>query len=195
MYQVDRKNIHKGLLMCDQVKYLAIETAACFNFAPLIRRIKDELKNKNPGMSHEDFTALMYKNLGQFSINGQKFEYQHQNNHLGGARWFVKCPECGKPSFKLYLPRKETKRKQLYLCKVCHRLKNASSLMGASKKYKKVVKPLKALEKIKKSLLKKGITPDKAAPLLDAYDRIEKELNNSPEYRLWKFQQKHKSSN
>jgi len=179
--------------MDDSVKYLAIETAACYNFAPLIKKIKDELKSKNRGLNHEDFTALMYKNLKEFSINGQKFEFAHQNNHLGGARWFVKCPKCGKHSFKLYLPTSATRREQLYLCKICHKLKNASSLMGASKKYRKVVKPLKTLERIKKSLLKKGMTPDKAAPLLDAYDKIEKELSSSPEYRLWKFQQKHKS--
>jgi len=180
--------------MTGHKKYLAIETAACYNFAPLIKKVKDELKNRNPGLEYETLVGLMYKNLKGFSINNQTFEYDHQENYLGGARWFVKCPKCGKKCFKLYLPKEGTGRERLYLCKICHNLKNASSLMGASKKYQKVVKPLKKLEKLKKSLLKKGMTPDKAAPLLDAYDRIEKELANSSEYRLWKFQQKHKSS-
>jgi len=178
--------------MRSKKKYLPVESAACYNFSVLVRKVKEELKKRFPKTSHEEFLGLMYKNLSKFSINNQEFEYSHQNNYLGGARWFVKCPKCGKNCFRLYLPKEESGRERLYLCKVCHDLKNASSLMGASKKYKHVVKPLKQLEKIKIALLKKGMTAEKAAPLLDAYEKIENQLASNSEYRLWKFQQKHK---
>jgi superfamily II helicase len=192
---IDTYKHKKGHTMPEYIKYLAIETAACYNFAPLILKIKEEHKNKHPDATPEEFKALMYKSLKSFTINNQVFEYECQDNYLGGSRWYVLCPKCGRKGFKFYLPKDGLNREQKYLCKKCHRLKNASALMGASKKYRKVVRPLKSLEKIKRALLKKGISPDKAAPLLDAYEKIEKELETSSEYRLWKFQQKYRASN
>lgn len=64
-------------------------------------------------------------------------------------------------------------------------------MLGSTKKYVKVIKPLRQLEKIRSLLLKKSMTPAKAQPLLDEYRRIEDELAASPEYRLWKFQKEH----
>jgi hypothetical protein len=177
---------------------MAIETAACYNFAPLFRKIKEEIKRDTPGVvrksdiPEDKFRDIMFTYLHAFTINNQKFEYSYSPNHLGGERWFVNCPKCGKKCVKLYLPKANSKREQRYLCKICHRLKNASSLMGASRKYKEVIKPLKKLEKIKKLLIKDGMTAEKAAPLLNSYEKIEKELANSPVYRLWKFQQRYK---
>jgi hypothetical protein len=159
-----------------------------------MKKVKEELKSIHKYATPDEIKDLIYKNLKTFKLNNQVFDYFCQDNYLGGQRWFVKCPKCGSNCFRLYLPQANSGREQRYLCRVCHRLKNVSALMGATSKYTKVVKPLKNLEKIKKALLKRGITPEKAAPLLDAYDKIEKQLETSAEYRLWKFQQRYKAS-
>jgi hypothetical protein len=91
----------------------------------------------------------------------------------------------------MYLPTGYKEKEQLYLCKLCHKLKNSSLILGDSKKYVKVYRPLRQLEKIKKLLLKRGMTPEKAQPFLEKYHKIESELAVSPEYRLWKFQKEH----
>jgi hypothetical protein len=176
-------------------KYLAVESTASFSFGTLIQKIKSELRNRFPELSSEDeeFSRLMLKNLKAFKLSDQSFDYTKQNNYLGGVRWFVLCPDCHKKSIKLYLP-KDTSRVQKYLCKRCHQLKNTSALLGPTVRYQKVIRPLKQLEKIRKLLLKKNMTPEKAKFLLDAYDRIEEELKSSSEYRLWKFQQEHLAS-
>ena len=173
------------------VKYKSVESAACFAFNVLIKKIKKKLKEDNPNDSKEDILDKVSKSLKTFELNGQNFEFTYVRTYLDGVRWYVKCPKCGNLSFKLYLPKKDSNKEQLYLCKDCHKLKNISSLMGNSKKYTKVYKPLKKLEKIRSLLLRKGITPQKAKPLLDTYERIEKELSTSSEYRLWKFQREH----
>jgi hypothetical protein len=77
------------------------------------------------------------------------------------------------------------------LCKKCHDLKNSSSLLGATNRYKKVLKPLKRLETIKAILLKTKMSSDKAKALLLEYEQIERELAASPEFRLWEFQKKY----
>lgn len=139
----------------------------------------------------EDFHNLMLDSLRTFSLNNQTFDYQHVTNHLGGVRWYVLCPKCGKQCLKLFLPSNFPDREQLYLCKRCHKLKNASLLLGATKRYKKVVRPLRKLEALKKQLMRKTLTPDKAQPMLNEYERIEAELSASPEYRLYRFQKEH----
>jgi hypothetical protein len=171
--------------------YAAIEYTTCFNFTSLIHKIKDNLLKKYPTTRGESFIELMHKNLRPFTINDQQFEYACAPNHLGGYRWFVKCPKCGDSCLKLYLPTKYKNREQKYYCKHCHKLKNISLLLGNSKRYRLVVKPLKRLEKLRFLLLKKGMTPDKAQPMLDEYKKIEQELAACPEYRLWRFQKEH----
>jgi len=172
-------------------KYKSVESAACFSFNILVRKIKKKLIEDNPTDSREEINDKISKNLKIFELNGQNFDFLCQETYLKGFRWYVKCPKCGKLCYKLYLPRKDSDKEQLYLCIDCHKLKNISSLLGTSKKYIKVYKPLKKLEKIRALLLKRSITPQKAKPLLDTYERIEKELSSSPEYRLWKFQKEH----
>lgn len=175
----------------DEMPYASVESTTCFNFVNLVNKVKNSLKKKWLDSQKGSFEDLMYKSLRTFELNGQKFDYIHINCHLGGVRWYVKCPKCSKPSFKLYLPSNHKDREQRYFCKYCHRLKNASLLLGASKRYRKVVKPLKQLERIRAQLLKKTITPERAKPLLEEYKRIETELAASPEYRLWVFQKEH----
>lgn len=176
-----------------ETKYLSTDTAACFSFNDLITKIKNAIRKKISEVSEEEFNDLVLKELKEFSINGQKFEYCHIKMPLGGYRWYVNCPKCSTPSLKLYLPNHNQDREQMYYCRFCHRLKNTSMLLGRSKKYEKVVKPLKHLERLRIQLMKRGITPEKARPILDEYDRIERELLGSPEYRLWKFQLEHAS--
>ena len=173
-------------------EHIPIETTACYNFHHLVKKVKQQIWDNHQGTTQEERQELIYQYQKKFTINGQTFEYASQTNKYGGARWFVKCPKCGKNRFKLYLPKKETGREQLYLCRECHKLKNLSAMLGATKKYTKIYKPLKMLEKLKKAILTKKMTPEKAKPRLDAYDEIEMELAMSPEYRLWKFQQRHK---
>lgn len=177
--------------MSEAVKYRSAESATCFKFTELVVRVKKELKKKYPDIDENDLQEKMHQSLKKFSINDQTFEYLSFPNHLGGFRWYVLCPKCKNRSIKLYLPSKYPDRVQKYYCKNCHRLKNSSSLLGATKKYQKVVKPLKKLDVIKAKLLKRGTTPERAKELLAEYDRIERELRASPEYKLWEFRRKH----
>lgn len=172
-------------------RYGSVESTTCFSFDDLLKRVKKDIKEKYPDINNEEFHDLIYKSMKSFKLNNQTFDYMSKESNLGGKRWYVKCPECGKPCLKLYLPTQHKDREQIYKCQVCHRLKNMSVLLGASSKYKKVVKPMKQLERLRSQILKKSMTPAKAAPLLEEYERIEKELSSSPEYRLWKFQKKH----
>jgi hypothetical protein len=172
-------------------KYLPIESTDRLDFGVIITKVKREIKKKYPNDTEDEFNQRMYASLKNFTVNNQTFEYQHQPNYLGGARWYILCPKCGRQCLKLYLPSKFPKKEQLYLCKVCHGLKNSSSLAGTSRRYKEVIKPLKELHKIRKKLLRKGMTPERAAPLLEEYKRIERELSNSPAYNLYKFQKEH----
>ena len=175
----------------DNRKFVAIESTTCFNFCNLLAKIRENIKKKYPDLKGKSYSDLTLKSLKTFKLNDQEFEFKGMDNYLGGVRWFVLCPECHRNSQKLFLPSAHKDRKQLYLCKICHRLKNSSLLIGTSKRYKKVVKPLRHLEKIRAMLLKKNMTPEKAQPYLDEYKRIESELSSSPEYRLWRFQKEH----
>jgi hypothetical protein len=177
--------------MSEKAKYRSAESATCFSFAELSTRVKQEIKRKHPEIEENELQKRMLQSLKKFTINDQTFEYVSYPNHLGGFRWYVLCPKCRQRCLKLYLPSKYPDREQKYYCKECHRLKNSSSLLGATKKYQKVVKPLKRLDAIKAKLLKRGTTPERAKKLLAEYDRIERELRASPEYKLWEFRRKH----
>lgn len=173
-------------------RFLACEKTTSFSFLTLIKKVKAQIKKKNPDFSVEQVHEKIGEELKEFTLNEQRFEYEKIRNHLGGYRWYVICPRCGNSAQKLYLPSNHPNREQRYLCMNCHRLKNASSLYGATNKYKKVFKPLKRMDKIKTLLLKRGITTERARELLDEYERLERELKVSPEYRLWEFRKKNK---
>lgn len=175
----------------DKRKWVSVESTTCFNFENLLTKIKKNLKDRLEGKNVFDFYKLVEDSLKTFNLNGQTFEYKRKANNFGGYRWFIICPKCKKPSLKLFLPSRHADREQRYLCKICHKLKNSSLLLGNTKKYKKVIKPLKKLEKLRAQLLKRGLTPERAKPILDEYEQIEKELASSPEYRLYKFQKEY----
>ena len=181
----DGKNVR------DTRKWLSVESTTCFNFYNLLSKVKKNLQTRFPEIKGDPFIQLMYKSLKTFKLGEQIFEYSFLRNNLGGVKWYIKCPKCGRDSYKLYLPTKSNDREQSYLSMKCHKLKHASSILGNSKRYLKVVKPLKELEKIRAKLLKRNISNDKAKELLDEYERIEKELASSSEYRLWRFQKEH----
>lgn len=172
------------------IKYEASESAKCFSFSNLIGKVKTELKEKHPGISNEILFGLVTKSLSTFKLNGQTFEYSSQDNYLGGNRWYIKCPMCGDKCLKLFLPDNLEGRQPLYACKECHKLKNTSAILGTTSKYLNVIKPLKRLEGLKKQLLKKTMKPWRAQELIEEYERIERSLESSPEYRHWKFQQR-----
>jgi hypothetical protein len=172
-------------------KYVTLESSDCLDFSPIINRLKKEIRKKFPLDSDEQFIVRMVGSLKSFTINGQIFEYAHNPNHLGGFRWYIHCPKCGRKCLKLYMPPQKKGCEQKYFCKYCHNLKNASSLFGSSRKYQEVFKPLKRLRKLRSMLLKKTITTERAQPLIEEYKRIERELMNSPVYNLYKFQKEH----
>lgn len=172
-------------------KWEATEAAISFNFSALVRKIKNDILRENRGIPRDVLSEKIYENLKEFTLNEQTFEYTSVGKlSYGGARWYILCPKCKKPSNKLYLP-KLPDREQLYLCQKCHMLKPSSLLYEGNKKYQIFTKPLKQLEKIRKKLLKRGITMTEAKQLLEEHEQIEKQLSNTPEYRLWKFHQEH----
>jgi len=198
-----------------KTKFISSEATTSFCFSELCLKIKEEMKKKlleltdlqireicplitleqlkerDSILDFEIINVMIQKSLRKFILNGQEFEYSFKRNYLGGYRWYVLCPKCKTPCLKLYLPNNFKDREQLYLCKKCHDLKNSSSLLGATNRYKKVIKPLKRLEAIKATLLKTKLSSDRAKDLLLEYEQIERELAACPEFRLWEFQKKH----
>ncbi len=175
----------------DTRKWAAIESTVCFTFNNLLKKVKTFLKKQYPHASVDMINYQLKESLKLFSINNQFFEYDAIPNTLGGLRWFILCPKCGKKSLKLFLPKLDD-REPLYLCKDCHKLKPNSMLLCNNKKYAHITRPLSRMEKIKKQLLrKKNMNPEELEKLFKEYDRIEQRLITSPEYRLWMFKKEH----
>lgn len=175
----------------DTRKFVAVESVTNFNFRILSVRVKKGLLKKYPDLKGKSLSDLIYKNLREFRLNGQQFDYIQFTTSFDGVRFYVKCPKCGDKSDKLYLPSNLPDREKLYLCKKCHRLKNACYMIARTSLYHKVIKPLRRLERLNELLMEKNLTPEKAQPLLDEYRKIEKELAESPEFRLFKFRNEH----
>lgn len=171
--------------------YQLIDTCVCFNFGTLFKNINNDLRNKRTDLWGDGYVSAFIQELNKFSLNGQTFEYISAPVGLGGLNFYVLCPKCKHKKKKLYLPNKYSDREQLYLCSICHRLKNYSNMNYKTKKYQKVIKPLKKLEAIKRHLLKGTLSSEKSAELIKKYEEIENSLKNSPEYRIWLFNAKH----
>lgn len=174
----------------DTRKLAATESTTSFDFKTFIVRVKRSLQKKYANLTCESMNDLIYKNLRDFRLNGQQFDYEKKPKDFGGNEFVVKCPKCGKNCTNLYLPNLPD-RESLYLCLNCHRLKSYGKIIAGSKLYNKVIKPLRKLEKLNKILLEKNLTPEQAQPYLDEYRIIEKALAESPEYRLYKFRKEH----
>lgn len=174
-----------------KTQYIAVEDTASFNFFDIAKRIKDQIKKRRPDLSIKDVNILILKNLRKFTINDQYFEFQPVSCKLGGMKWYVKCPKCDKRATILYLPSKNPERLQKYLCRTCHKLRHRSVMLGTTKKYTEVIRPMKRLETIRDSLLKTHIPKERAEMLLKEYKDIEEKLKHSHEYQLWKFRTEH----
>jgi hypothetical protein len=172
-------------------RIVSVESTTSLDFVNLVRKVKRDIRTKFPDDSEEQYNKRIYDSLKTLKINEQTFEYESEHIHLGGVRWYVLCPQCGKRCLKLYLPNKFPGKVQKFLCVACHGLKHASLLVGSTAKYKEVIKPLKRLEKLRGMLLKSNMTSEKALPYLEEYEKIEKNLSNSPAYKLWKFKLEH----
>lgn len=62
--------------------------------------------------------------------------------------------------------------------------------MGQNKLYKKVTRPLKRMQEIRDKLERGHLTSKKIQELLDEYEKLEQEVKNCPEYRLYAFKKK-----
>ena len=59
--------------------------------------------------------------------------------------------------------------------------------MGQNRIYRQVTKPLKRLKEIEKKLENGYLGSTKIKKLLDEYEAIESQMENTPEYRLYVF--------
>lgn len=175
----------------DTRSYGICENTTSYKFSELFPKIKKSIKASFPDLTSEQEVHMVLEELKNFKINDQTFEVEHEQMPNGGLRWYVKCPKCLVRATLLYLPTQLDDREQKYLCKYCHKLKTASLKYGSSIHYNKVQKPLKRLEKIKVVLLNKRLKPEVTKNLLDEYEKLERELNSSVEYRLYKFRKEH----
>jgi hypothetical protein len=173
---------------------IMVEFCSMISIGALQKTVRKMFKRDFPGSSEEEDYKNTEEELKKFTINDQVFNYTAIKNKLGGYRWFFFCPKCNNRVSKLFLPPKDTSLESRYLCKSCHKLKNQSVVMGQSKIYKKVTKPLKRMKEIEKKLERGYLSNPKIQILLDEYDKLEKNLKNTPEYRLYTFRKKHEIS-
>jgi hypothetical protein len=165
-------------------------TSICVN--TLQKTIKRIIDRDYPEADQDEIYSYTLAELRKFTVNGQYFEYSAQSNYLGGHRWFFLCPKCKNRANKLFLPPAGSRNKESkYLCKICHKLKNQSALMGQNHMYRKVTRPLKRLKEIEDKIARGHLKTDKVQDLLNEYEQLEKQLKESPEFRLYSFKKKH----
>jgi HAMP domain-containing protein len=165
-------------------------TSICIN--ALQKSIKKLLARDYPDSTPEETYAHTMEELQKFSVNDQIFEYDAMKNYLGGYRWFFLCPKCKHRASKLFLPPMGAKnRDHKYYCKVCHRLKNQSAIMGANSMYKKVTRPLRRMKEIEDKISRGHLKSERVQDLLDEYETLERSLKETKEYRLYSFKKTH----
>lgn len=167
-----------------------VEQCTSISCAKLQKTIRHTIDKTNPNASNEDVFQATLQQLAVYKINGQTFQFTHMQNQLGGYRWFFLCPSCNMRVTKLFLPPVSSGLPQIYLCKTCHKLKNQSSSMGYSRIYRRVTRPLKRLQKIEAKLKIGHLRKETIQALLDEYEKIEADMKNSTEYRLYVFMKK-----
>lgn len=168
---------------------MTVEKCSSINIFSLLKEVKKQVNRDYPDTVSEELLKIVQEELSKFTINGQQFEYIAIDNYLGGYRWFFACPKCKNKASKLFLP--PLSGEQKYLCKNCHKLKNQSALMGQNNIYKKVSRPLKRMKEIEDKIHRGHLKTDAIQKLLDEYDKLEKDLKGSPEFRLYSFKKKH----
>jgi hypothetical protein len=170
---------------------LTIENCTVISAAALQTAIRKEIRKSHPEATHQEVFDMTGSELVRFSANDQFFTYTQVTNKMGGYRWFFKCPKCGSRVGKLFLPPFNLTHEHVYACKECHKLKNQSALMGQSKIYMKVIRPLKRMQDIENKLQRGYLSSDKIKELLDEYDILDKDVKSCQEYRLYMFRKRH----
>jgi len=166
-------------------KYSSVESAHCLKVQNIVNAIKDSASEKNPDISSDDLQTIVKGQIKNFQIHKQKFKFSSTENHLGGNRWYMHCPECDRKSLKLYKP-DNGEESEKYLCKDCHNLKSPSSLHGPTKMYREVIRPLRRMKKIRE-MLDRPISSKKATTLVEEYEGLERHLKSSDQYKIYKF--------
>lgn len=164
-------------------KFSSVEEANCLDVNNLVKQIKISVLRSYPEMGADDVRLEVGKNLELFKVDGQSFKFTSIPNKLGGKRWMVFCPHCDKRVIKLYKPTEDTPKEQSYFCKECHNLKPPSALYGPTRRYKEVVKPVRRMEQIKKTLKNKNLSDEKTKEYLDEYDKLKAQVQGSTFYR------------
>lgn len=170
---------------------ITVETCSSICINTLQSTIKRIIKQDYPDSNQEETYKHMQDELKKFNVDGQTFEYIALKNYLGGHRWFFLCPKCQQKANKLFLPPLGCKKEHVYACKACHRLKNQSAIMGQNSMYKLVTRPLKRMKEIEDRLAHGHMKSELVQQLLDEYEKLEKQLKDSPEFRLFSFKKKH----
>lgn len=170
---------------------MTLEQCSMINISRLQKAIRKNIDVNYPDSNDEEIKSITESELDKFTANGQKFEYASIENVLGGHRWFFLCPKCKNRVSKLWLPPEgATKYEHKYFCRYCHNIKNQSTVMGQSKVYKKVIRPLKRMKEIEAKLERGYLKTDYVEKLLDEYDALEKEAKSCPEYRIYAFKKR-----
>jgi hypothetical protein len=179
-------------------KYASTETAKCVNVSSLSKKVKKHIIENDPEIPRNSegrpiracdiLTKKMVEAMKALSLDGQKFEFEHYPNQLGGTRWYAICPGCSRRFLKLYRPSSDTGKPQSYMCADCHNLKTPSALFGPTPKYREVIRPIRRMEKIKEIMrLNKKMSDEETVRLLDEYEALKAELEKSVIYRRIKF--------
>jgi len=169
---------------------LTVESCNTIYIGRLQKTLKKQIAKDYPDSTVEETYNHMQRELGGFTANNQKFSYTAIQNKLGGHRWFFKCPKCSSRVSKLFLPPNGSTPDKRYLCKACHNLKNRSAVLGQSRIYQNVYKPMKRMKEIEQKLEKGYLPNNKVQELLDEYDKLEAHMKQCPEYRLYLFRKR-----
>ena len=163
--------------------YASVESAHCLDVNRLASKIKSSVKESSAKngktLSADMISQSVALNLSKFLLDSQSFDFTSVPNKLGGSRWLVLCPKCGKRVLKLYKPAGE----DLFCCKDCYNLRSPSALYGPTRRYHEVVKPLRRMERIKEILATSQLSELKTKALLDEYDILDKRVQSSTFYR------------
>jgi len=171
---------------------ITVECCSQILISDLQKRVRRLIQREYPESTEEEVYRYTLEEFRKFKVNEQTFEFSAQRNYLGGYRWFFICQRCHKKANKVILPPDWAAGKEkIYLCKTCHGVKNQSVVMGQSSMYQKVTKPLKRMKEIEDKIAVGHLSMDKVQTLLDEYDKLEAELKNAPEYRVYVFKKKH----
>lgn len=170
---------------------LCVEQCNSISCSDLQSNIRKIIRKDYPDSSTQETFEHTQEELNKFSIDGQYFEYFSYPNQLGGYRWFFLCGKCHNKVNKLFLPPSQYEGyERLYLCKKCHHINNESVVRANNTLYKTVLKPQRKLRVIEKKLEVGHLRPEKIRELLDEYEALEREMRETPEYRLYLFKKK-----